>query len=279
MVRLLQSPSLRKVRFKYAVCTNTICQAVAKALEERSEITELDFQTSSFPQGGCAVIARALKTNTTLKCLSFRNVADEPDEHLCEVLTAVLLSNSTLQDLALSTRGISSYNTSSCSWFSPLFLTLQVNNGLKKLTFAGNFLIDEKLSAAMRLGLGRNSTLETLKLSNIQSGDNDTALWREALSFLHTNTVLKTLEMDFEMDMTESNTTAIRMEVTAILRENKSLETLFMYCKNGSKDYLDFIAEIQPNTTLKRFRLHASYHNDSCVDDDETKDLNCFCTP
>jgi hypothetical protein len=44
-----------------------------------------------------------------------------------DVLAAVLLSNSTLQELALFIPG------GKCSWLSPLFFALQVNAGLKKL--------------------------------------------------------------------------------------------------------------------------------------------------
>jgi hypothetical protein len=63
----------------------------------------------------------------------------------------------------------------------------------------------------MRLGLARTSTLETLNLSNIKSGGTDTTcLWREALSFLRTNTALKILGTHFEQNVTGSHETGIR---------------------------------------------------------------------
>jgi hypothetical protein len=117
------------------------------------------------------MIASVLKTNTTLKCLDFDSSADQA---FCEVLAEALLSNSTLQNLSFDGSG-------SCSWLSPLFLALQVNTGLKKLNVDGN-LIDEKVSIAMRLGLGKNSTLEILDLSSI-AGHNDTCLFRLFLFF------------------------------------------------------------------------------------------------
>jgi hypothetical protein len=81
----------------------------------------------------------------------------------------------------------------------------------------------------MRLGLGKNSTLETLTLTNIKSGDNDTCLWLEALSFLRTkNTTLKTLHINCEYNVTRSHATAIRMELPSLLRDNETLEKLFM---------------------------------------------------
>jgi hypothetical protein len=187
MIKLLQSPLLRKFQFYSVNFTNTLSQAVAEGLEELSEITDLSFYGCSFPEGGGAVIASVLKTNTRLKCLDF---FCETDEAFYEVLAAALLSNSTLQNLAFSTQG-----RSNCSRLSPLFLALQVNNELKKLNVFGINLFEEKLSTAMRLGLGKNSTLESLVLSGIQ-GHNDTCLWREALSFLRTNTALKTLQQE-----------------------------------------------------------------------------------
>jgi hypothetical protein len=268
MVKLLQSPTLRIVEFEAVVLTNTLCQAVAKALKEGSEITDLRFLGCSFPEGGGAVIARALKTNTTLEHL---DVCDaEADEVFYEVLAAALLSNSTLQYLECSTPEDS---PGSSLWLSPLFLALQVNSGLKELSIDGIDLIDETLGTAMRLGLGlgNNSTLETLKLCNIISGDNDTCLWREALSFLRTNKFLKTLNIQFEQNQRESHAATIRMEVLAMLCENESLETLFMMSEDaGLKDYRKCVEAIQSNTTLKRLELH---EEDFCVDQDEFKDL------
>jgi hypothetical protein len=240
MIKLLQSPILRKVTFENVEFTNTLSQAVAKALKERAEITHLRFLDCCFPDG--------------------ENV-------FCEVLAAALLSNSTLQRLKFDGSG-------RCSFLSQLFLALQVNHSLKKLSIYGNDLIDEKLSTAMKLGLGKNSMLESLSLTNIKSGDNVTCLWREALSLLRTNATLRTLYMAFEQNVTESHATAIRREVAAALRENESLETLTVISLDaGLEDYLACVVAIHPNTTLKRFRLHPSYRADSCVNDDETKDL------
>jgi hypothetical protein len=239
MVKLLQSPTLRNVTFGYVDFTNTLIQAVAKALEERSEITDLDFYYCSFPEGGSAVIASALKTNTTLKRLTFDDRADE---------------------------------VSCC--LSPLFLALQVNIGLKKLVIFGIDLLDENLSTAIRLGLAKNSTLESLNLMNIEFGDDDISMWREALSFLPTNIALKTLYIHFEDNVDESHATAIRKEVLAMLCENASLETLSMPSKHARfEDYLVCAAAIQPNTTLKSLDLHPTYLKDFCADEDETKDL------
>jgi hypothetical protein len=250
MVKLLKS--LRKVKFEGVVFTNSLCQAVARALQERSEITQLHFQHCSFPEGGSAVIARALTTNTTLESLVF---AARTDEVFYEALAAALQSNSTLQKLSLRGSG-------SSSWLSPLFLALQGNSGLKEVCINGIERIDERLSAAMMLGLGSNSTLETLELWNMKSGDNDTLFWRQALSFLNTNTALKTLAMNFERNVTNSRVAIIRMEVLAAVRENASLKTLTVWSPGMMsqdarlENYLLFVAAIQPNTTLKSLRLH-----------------------
>jgi hypothetical protein len=268
MIKLLQSPTLRGVTFECVDFTNTLCKAVAKALKERSEITDLHFIGCSFPEGGGAVIARALTTNTTLEILE---VDAGNNEAFYEALSAALLSNSTLQYLECSTPD----SSGSCSWLSPLFLALEVNNGLEELSIRGIHLIDEKLSTAMRLGLGNNSTLETLKLLSIKSGDSDTCLWREALSFLPTNVALKTLHMQFEHNVMNSRVATIRMEVLAMLCENEceneSLETLEMIGEYaGLKDYLECVEAIQSNTTLKKLELH---EEDYFVDPDEFEEL------
>jgi hypothetical protein len=267
MVKLLQSPSLREVNFISLDFTNTLSQAVAKALKEKSEITDIYTPCCSFPVGGVTVIASALATNTKLKHMRFSDA--ETDEVFYQVLAAALLSNSTLQYLEFFAPGDSG---SSCLWLSPLFLALQVNSGLKELWIRGIDLVDEKLSKAIRLGLGRNSTLERLRLTNIfKSGDNDTCLWREALSFLPTNPALKILHMQFERNVTESHVAAIRMEILATLCENESLEALIMPSEGARlEDYPAYIAAIQPNTTLKRLGLQTVHFD---VDEDEMKDL------
>jgi hypothetical protein len=269
MVKLLQSPSLREVTFQSVAFTHTLLQAVAaKVLEERSKITDLRFYHCSFPEGGDAVIAGLLKTNTTLKCLNFMQPAT--DEVFYKVLAATLLSNSTLQKLSLITHS----DADICSWLSPLFLALQVNHGLKELKIGGFDLIDEELSTAMRLGLGKNSTLELLQISCIELGDNDTCLWREALSFLRINTALKTLFMHFDDDVKESRAATIRLELLAMLHENESLETLSMPCWDARfQDYIEFVAAIQPNTTLKILRLYPFNGVNFSMDEDETKEL------
>jgi hypothetical protein len=270
MVELLQSPTLKIVSFQSVVFTNALSQTVAKALRERSLINTLRFDGCSFPEGGSAVIASALTTNTTLEHLRFY---EGGNEDFYQVLATALLSNSTLQNLEFSFPG----RSGSCSWLSPLFLALQVNHGLKKLHIRGFDLVDEELSTAMRLGLGKNSTLESLHLSGIKLGDDDTSLWREALSFLRTNTALKTLFMNFnednDDDMKESFAVIIRMGVLAMLCENESLETLSMPSSDTKfEDYIAFVAVIQPNTTLKSLQLNYS-HQSYVMDEVEAKDL------
>jgi hypothetical protein len=275
LVKLLQSPVLREVAFESVDFTKTLSQlVVANVLTERSEITDLHFLGCSFPEGEDALIANALETNTTLKRLHF----DEGCYNLfCRALAAALLSNS-VHNLSFASPDESSYNIGSCSLFSPFFLALQANVGLKELSIYKFVLIDEKLSASMRLGLGKTSTLETLNLSSIKSGDDDTYLWREALSFLSTNTALKTLHMSFDHKVTQSHVTAIRMEVLSALRENQSLEKLSLcsdYASNKFEDYLVFVAAIQPNITLKILLLQqgSQFEDDLCLNEDETKRL------
>jgi hypothetical protein len=70
---LLRSPALRVVKFYGFYFTNELCHATATALEEGSSITDITFDDQcTFPEGGKALIAKALKTNTTVTNVKFR---------------------------------------------------------------------------------------------------------------------------------------------------------------------------------------------------------------
>jgi hypothetical protein len=268
MVKLLQSSILRKVHFDSVDFTITLSEAIAKALKERSKITDLIFWSCPFPEGGSAVIASALTTNTTLENLLFDKGNDKV---FYEDLAAALLSNSTLRSLECS----ASDGPGSCSWLSPLFLALQQqNHGLKELRIHQFVIIDEETSTAMRLGLGKNSTLKLLEFSNIQSGDNDISLWRKAFSFLRTNKALKTLHMNFDPRVKHSRVSTLRMEVLAMLCENESLETLCIVDPDARpEDYLPCVVAIQSNTTLKSLRLYETDDFACAMHEVETKEL------
>jgi hypothetical protein len=96
---LLRAPALRVVGFNPFYFTNELCHVVARVLEETSSIIELSFlHGCTLPDGGRAIITNALKRNASVTYVEF---SDDFDESFCNTLAAVLLSNSTLQNLTL----------------------------------------------------------------------------------------------------------------------------------------------------------------------------------
>ena len=101
---LLRSPALRVVTCSESrhirwLLFHQLCHAIANALEEASSIVEIIFDPGcTFPAGGRAIIANALKTNASVTNVEF---LDDFGEHFCNTLAAVLLCNSTLLDLTL----------------------------------------------------------------------------------------------------------------------------------------------------------------------------------
>jgi hypothetical protein len=102
------------------------CHATATALEEGSSIIDiLCFDKDcSFPDGGGAIIANALKTNvmhqSPMSDISFGGDVDEP---FCNTWAAVLLCNSTLQKLTL----CGGPTRAGGRWFSGIFLSLVIH--------------------------------------------------------------------------------------------------------------------------------------------------------
>ena len=137
-------------------------------------------------------------------------------------------------------------------------------------------------------GLGENSTLESLKLARAALNgtyaeyDDDTNQWCKALQFLRTNTALKSLEITFspialdnfagsEVDRGDlvmamkQCLSAARMEVVAMLRDNKSLEFISIY-RFGRRsqvptieEYFGLLDSLQENTALKAISLQQPY--------------------
>jgi hypothetical protein len=99
LTELLRTPALRLVRFFDFYFTDALCRATANALEERSSVIDIIFDNEcTFPDGGRAIIANALKRNTSVTAVKFLG---DCDESLCNALAVALLSNATLQNLTL----------------------------------------------------------------------------------------------------------------------------------------------------------------------------------
>jgi hypothetical protein len=260
---LLRKPALRFVRFEDFHFTNALCHATANALEEGSSVTDISFSSEcSFPDGGRAIIANALKRNTSITDTMFLGAFEEP---FFNTLAVVLLCNSTLQNLTV-------YTTVHASgrWFSSIFLSLGMNTTLKSLTVDIRDEFGDELCAAIRSGLEKNSTLKELSLKNIFPSDHqfDSVSARNALSFLRTNSTLKSLTVSFVCSQNESYVSAFRLEAV----KNTFLETLVITGSIGItvEAFLALISALQLNTTLKTLAYQTSRLS---LTDDEVKQL------
>jgi hypothetical protein len=252
LTELLRAPQLRSVTISNFDFTNlALCQATADTLRSGTAITCLDFCNCSFVEGGDAVIVSALAENTTLTSMKFCDAFGPlVNEVRYSRMGESLLSNSTLQELSIT----------SGPTLSPLFRALQVNTGLKTLKIEGpGFVMDYNLYEAMMVGLGQNSSLVKLQLVKIGSHDMDVSLWRKGLSALRKNTALQSLEISFASEVKKSFISALRMEMVAMLEENKSLESISMFVDRGTaptvEEYCALLTALQKNTKLKTIHL------------------------
>jgi hypothetical protein len=258
---LLRTRALRFVRFDHFHFTNELCYATANALEEGSSIIDINFGSGcSFPDGGRATIANALKTNLTVTDANF---SGDFDESFCNALAAVLLCNSTLQNLT--TVGRRARGTG--RGFSSIFLSLGMNTTLKCLSVSVFDEFGDKLCAAIRNGLAKNSTLEELSLYNmIPSDDDGDVSARNALTFLRTNSTLKSLTVSFMRTQKESYyASAFRLEAVKMMKENPFIESLTIERSGRSivkvEELLALISALQLNTTLKTLGLSTTLKN------------------
>jgi hypothetical protein len=253
LTELLRIPALRSVVFDDFSFTYALCHAVADALEEGSPVTDIAFESDcSFPDGGAAIIANALNTNASVTNVNFRS---DFDDLFCNILAAVLLCNSTLWNLTLGAgtraRG---------RWFSSIFLSLGTNTALKSLSLNISDEFGDKLCAAIRSGLAKNSTLELLSLNGMVLSDDDGAVSaHNALSFLRTNSTLKSLEISFVESHQESHVFDFRLEAVKMMEKNPFLESLAIttYCNINFNELFALVSALQLNTTLKTLGLQS----------------------
>jgi hypothetical protein len=251
---LLRTPALRFVRFDAFYFTDELCHVTANALEKGSSIIEITFESNcSFTAGGRAIIATALKRNTSVTDVQFYGHCDEP---FCDTLAAVLLCNSTLQKLQLP-------EGSSGRWLSSIFLSFGMNTTLKSLSVGICDEFGDELCLAIRNGLAKNSTLEELSLDNMVPNNDDGAVSaRNALSFLRTNSTLKSLAVSFAPTQEAYYVSAFRLEAVKMMEENLFLESLTIKEIDGYsmkvEELLAVISALQLNTALKTLGFRES---------------------
>jgi hypothetical protein len=255
LTKLLRAPQVcSAVAFsEFDFANLALCQTIAITLRNGTAITRLDFCGCSFVEGGDTLIVGALANNTTLTSMTFIDHFHPPtnNEVRYSIMGESLLSNSTLQELSITSDGAA---------LSPVLRALEVNAGLKTLNIDGPGLVmDDNLYAAMMVGLGQNSSLVKLQLVNVGSRDMDISLWCKGLSVLRKNTALQSLEISFASEVQKSFVSALRMEVVAILEENRSLESISMFVDRGIaptvEEYCELLTALNQNTTLKTIRL------------------------
>jgi hypothetical protein len=152
---------------------------------------------------------------------------------LCEATANALMEGTAVAKLEFSDCYCSDENV---DW-SPIFLAVRKNAGLKTLKVDVDGSVAESLCTAMTDGLGLNETLESLELNCVDLTDDNAALWCSAFSFLRTNKALKSLKVHVQRCVTDSCISAFRIDIVAMLEENVSLEILSI------ENFNDFKAE------------------------------------
>jgi hypothetical protein len=172
-------------------------------------------------------------------------------------MAAVLLCNSTLQSLTLLLP-----EGANGRWLSSTFLSLGTNTTLKKLAAGIYDEFGDELCAAISSGLAMNSTLEELSLDDMVPNDDDGAVSaRNALSFLRTNSTLKSLTVSFVRAQKEPYVSAFRLETLKMMKDHPFLESLTI--ANGSQikveEFFALVSVLQRDATLKTLGFQSGY--------------------
>jgi hypothetical protein len=221
MTEFLRAPSLRIVQLRSFTFTSSLCQATAVALRQGSSIASLVLTQCSFPEGGSEQIASALKENESLTTFKITPSQDSINEAFYDAMAASLLSNSTLQELSIGYTG-AIYPTIGC--LSSLFLALGMNKTLRKLHVTGSSSVGSSMGGslipALREGLGKNSTLETLEILAVA---HVTSFHIAVVEALQLNKTLKTLRVCYGTQ--NLNDDEVK-HLTSVVKKNYVLESL-----------------------------------------------------
>jgi hypothetical protein len=112
----------------------------------------------------------------------------------------------------------------------------------------------------------------------VPSDDDGAVSARNALSFLRTNSTLKSLHVHFMETQMESYLSAFRLEAVKMMEENRFLESLTIHSSGSGitvEELFALISALQLNTTLKTLSLIGVYESDHYNDltDDEVNQL------
>jgi hypothetical protein len=102
-----------------------------------------------------------------------------------------------------------------------------------------------------------NETLESLELKSLRLSDYDTNLGFRAFSFLRTNKALKSLAVGVD-SATHACLSAFQIDVTTMLQENTSLESLSFvsWGEVDAEEFVALVAALQQNETLKKLQCN-----------------------
>jgi hypothetical protein len=161
-----------------------------------------------------------------------------------------------------------------------IFLSLGLNTTLKSLSVSICDKFGDTLCAAIRSGLAKNSALEeelSLKTMIPSDEDDGAVSARNALSFLRTNSTLKSLKVSVVRNLNESYISAFRLETVKMLDENPFLERLSIESSSGShinvKDFFALVPALRLNTTLRTLGLLYKCYESIHLTDDEVNQL------
>jgi hypothetical protein len=226
VTEFLRAPALRIVEFRFFYFTSLLCEAIATALKQGSSIISLTLHSCCFPEGGHERIASALEENATLTTFQIFLHPFTIHQGFYDAMAASLLSNSTLQDLAITnSEGIYPYSVN----ISSILLALGMNKTLRKLHVSGFSSVPGSLIPALREGLGRNSTLEILEFIHNGCLDvahaTETSFYIAVVGALQSNKTIKTLRLCYNHGTPTLNSDDVK-HLTSVVKKKYGLESL-----------------------------------------------------
>jgi hypothetical protein len=248
---LARRPTLTELRLRYCRLGCDEARLLRMALCNIPILQRLDLAGNDLGSDGLAELAPALYRNTSIKVLNLSG-NDLMDIESAEILRDILHSNKTMTALDLSRNGLGR-TTGAVDGIAD---GLGSNSTLLKIDLSNCCLGDEGVSSLAQAFGARNTTLQKLKLVSNVISSTGIGVLLEAME--HSSNSITDLELDCNLLIKDEGATLLARSLENNALRNLTRLSLFG-CGIDNDGFIALVSALEQNTSLLHLDLCSNY--------------------